>query len=334
MNVLVTGGTGYIGSHTVVELQQKGHEVYIIDNLSNSHMGVIDAIEAITGIKPHFSRIDLCNAASVKDFFVRNKIDSIIHFAAFKAVGESVQQPLKYYYNNITSLINLCKCAEEFSVKDFIFSSSCAVYGEPEYIPVDEKHPVKDAQSPYGATKQMCERILADIAASGTLRAIALRYFNPSGAHPSVLIGELALNEPSNLVPVITRTAAGKRNEMVVFGDDYDTPDGTCIRDYIHVKDIAVAHINAVERLREKKNKNSYEVFNLGTGRGYSVLEVIKCFEKVTGKKLNYRVGPRREGDVSKVYSDCKLSNSVLGWKAEQPLEEMLSSAWQWEQKI
>src|SRR5258706_613916 len=334
MNVLVTGGTGYIGSHTVVELQQKGYDVFIVDNLCNSHLGVIDAIEAITGIKPHFSKIDLCNAASVKDFFVRNRIDAIVHFAALKAVGESVEQPLKYYHNNITSLINLCQYAGELSVKDFIFSSSYAVYGEPDYVPVDEKHPVKKAQSPYGATKQICERILSDIAVTGALSTISLRYFNPSGAHPSVLIGELPLSEPNNLVPVITRTAAGKRKEMVVFGNDYDTPDGTCIRDYIHVKDIAVAHISALERLREKKNKERFEVFNLGTGRGYSVLEVISFFEKVTGKKLNYRIGTRREGDVSKVYSDNKLSNAVLNWKATEPLEQMLLSAWEWEQKI
>jgi len=334
MNVLVTGGTGYVGSHTVVELQQKGYEVFIIDNLSNSQAVVVDAIEKITGIKPHFSKVDLCNAAALKDFFVRNKIDSIIHFAAFKAVGESVQQPLRYYYNNITSLINLCKCAEEFSVKDFIFSSSCSVYGEPDYVPVDEKHPIKDAQSPYGASKQMSERILSDIAVAGMMQTISLRYFNPSGAHPSVLIGELPVNEPSNLVPVITRTAAGKQKEMVVFGNDYDTPDGTCIRDYIHVKDIAIAHIYALERLKNKKNKAGFEVFNLGTGKGYSVLEVINCFEKVTGKKLNYRIGAKRPGDVSKVFSDCKLSNSVLGWKAELPLEQMLLSAWEWQQKI
>jgi UDP-glucose 4-epimerase len=334
MNVLVTGGTGYIGSHTVVELQQKGYDVFIIDNLCNSHADVVDAIEKITGIKPHFNKIDLCNAAAVKDFFVRNKIDSIVHFAALKAVGESVQQPLRYYHNNVTSLINLCQSAVEFSIKDFIFSSSCAVYGEPDYVPVDEKHPIKKALSPYGATKQMCERILMDVTATGTLNTISLRYFNPSGAHPSVLIGELPLNEPLNLVPIITRTAAGKRKEMVVFGNDYDTPDGTCVRDYIHVKDIAVAHINALERLRDKRNKESFEIFNLGTGTGYSVLEVINCFEKTTGKKLNYKIGTRREGDVSKVFSDCKLSNSVLGWKAEQPLEQMLLSAWEWEQKI
>jgi UDP-glucose 4-epimerase len=334
MNVLVTGGTGYIGSHTVVELQQKGYDVFIIDNLSNSHMGVIDAIDAITGIKPHFNKIDLCNAAAVKDFFVRNKIDAIIHFAALKAVGESVQQPLKYYHNNITSLINLCQSAAEFSVKDFIFSSSCAVYGEPDYVPVDEKHPIKTALSPYGATKQICERILSDITVTGTLQAISLRYFNPSGAHPSVLIGELPLNEPLNLVPIITRTAAGKRKEMVVFGNDYDTPDGACIRDYIHVTDIAVAHLSALERLTAGKNKDRFEVFNLGAGKGYSVLEVINCFEKTTGKKLNYKIGTRRDGDVSKVFSDCKLSNSVLCWKAEQPLEQMLLSAWEWEQKI
>jgi UDP-glucose 4-epimerase len=333
MNVLVTGGTGYIGSHTVVELQQKGYEVFIIDNLCNSHAGVVDAIEKITGIKPHFSKIDLCNAAAVKDFFVRNKIDSIIHFAALKAVGESYKEPLKYYRNNITSIMNLCESAVEFSVKDFIFSSSCAVYGEPDYVPVDEKHPVKKALSPYGATKQVCERILEDLTAIGALNVISLRYFNPSGAHPSFLIGELPLN-PLNLVPIVTRTAAGKQKEMVVYGNDYDTPDGTCIRDYIHVTDIAVAHLNAMERLTSKKNKERFEFFNLGTGRGYSVLEVINCFEKVAGKKLNYKIGAKRQGDVSKVFSDCKISNSVLGWKAEQPLEQMLLSAWEWEQKI
>jgi UDP-glucose 4-epimerase len=333
-NILVTGGTGYIGSHAVVELQQKGYEVFIIDNLCNSRIEVLDAIEKITGKNPHFSKIDLCNAAAVKDFFVRTKIDAIIHFAALKAVGESVQQPLRYYHNNISSLINLVQCAVEFSVPHFIFSSSCTVYGEPDYIPVDEKHPVKPAESPYGETKQICEKILEDVSLASGMKVISLRYFNPAGAHTSALIGELPLNEPSNLVPVITRTAIGKMKELVVFGNDYDTPDGSCIRDYIHVTDVATAHVSALERLAGNKIKNNFEVFNLGTGKGLTVLEVISTFEKTTGKKLNYRIGARRVGDVGKIYSDCKLANTELNWQANASIEEMLSSAWAWEQKI
>lgn len=332
--ILVTGGTGYIGSHTVVELQQKGYEVFIIDNLSNSHAGVVDAIEKISGKRPHFSKIDLCNRELLKDFFTRNSIDAVIHFAAFKSVNESVKEPMKYYRNNVLSLINLLEFVSEFSVPHFIFSSSCTVYGEPDYVPVDEKHPVKSPSSPYGATKQMCEKILSDVSAASNLKVIALRYFNPAGAHPSALIGELPLNEPTNLVPVITRTAIGKIKEMIVYGNDYDTPDGSCIRDYIHVTDVAASHVSALERLTENKSQANFEIFNLGTGNGCTVLEVVNTFEKVTGKKLNYKIGKRREGDVSAIYSDCKLANRELNWNAEASLEEMLLSSWKWEQKI
>ncbi|HLG36073.1 MAG TPA: UDP-glucose 4-epimerase GalE [Bacteroidia bacterium] len=333
-NILVTGGTGYIGSLTVVELQQTGYDVFIIDNLSNSHIGVLDEVEKISGMRPHFSKIDLCNRELLKDFFTRNSIDAVIHFAAFKSVSESVKEPLKYYRNNILSLINLLEFVSEFSVPHFIFSSSCTVYGEPDYVPVDEKHPVKSPSSPYGATKQMCEKILSDISASSNVKVISLRYFNPAGAHPSVLIGELPLNEPTNLVPVITRTAIGKIKEMIVYGNDYNTPDGSCIRDYIHVTDVASAHVSALERMTGNKTKNNFEIFNLGTGNGCTVLEVINTFEKVTGKKLNYKIGKRREGDVSAIYSDCKLANKELKWKAEGTLEEMLLSAWEGEQKM
>ena len=331
---MVTGGTGYIGSHTVVELQQKGYDVFVIDNLSNSHESVVDAIEKISGKRPHFSRIDLCNREMLKDFFTRNSIDAVIHFAAFKSVNESVKEPLRYYRNNVLALINLMEFVSEFSVPHFIFSSSCTVYGEPDYIPVDENHPVKSPSSPYGATKQMCENILKDISASATLKVISLRYFNPAGAHSSALIGELPLNEPTNLVPVITRTAIGKIKEMIVYGNDYKTPDGSCVRDYIHVTDVAAAHISALERLSENISKNNFEIFNLGTGQGLTVLEVVHAFEKATGKKLNYKIGKRREGDVSAIYSDCKLANEKLKWKAAASLEEMLTSAWVWEQKI
>jgi len=333
-NILVTGGTGYIGSHTVVELQQKGYEVFIMDNLSNSHIGVLDAIEKISGIRPHFSKIDLCNRELLKDFFTRNSIDAVIHFAAFKSVNESVQFPLRYYINNVQALINLLECVKDHSVPNFIFSSSCTVYGEPDYVPVDENHPVKSPSSPYGATKQMCEKILADVCAVSNLNVISLRYFNPAGAHPSALIGELPLNEPTNLVPVITRTAVGKIKEMIVYGNDYKTTDGSCIRDYIHVTDVASAHVSALERIKENKSKSNFEIFNLGTGVGCTVLEVVNKFEKVTGKKLNYKIGKRREGDVSTIYSDCKLANKELNWRAEATLEQILSSAWEWEQKI
>lgn len=334
MKILVTGGTGYIGSHTVVELLNKGFEVIIIDNLSNSHLEVLDAIEKITGIKPLFSDCDLSDESSVINFFQRNKVEAIIHFAAYKSVGESVEEPLKYYRNNLLSLINLLEAASLHGVNDIVFSSSCSVYGEPDHLPVDEQAPLKKAESPYANTKKICEEILNDTVKVSDIRAIALRYFNPIGAHESALIGELPLGMPNNLIPVITQTLIGKREVLYVYGNDYDTPDGSCIRDYIHVTDIAKAHIIAVERLLNKKNKAPYEVFNLGTGKGNSVLEVIKTFEKVTGEKLNYKIAPRRPGDVVKIYADTTLANRELGWKAEKGLDEMLLSAWKWEKAL
>ena len=333
--ILVTGGTGYIGSHTVVELLEKGFEVVIIDNLSNSRIEVLDSIEKITGKRPQFWNIDLCDKAAIQKKVLSLGEDlgeaSIIHFAAYKAVGESVEKPLMYYRNNLLSLTNLLEICEEYKVKNFVFSFSCSVYGEPDHLPIDEKAPLKKAESPYGNTKQICEDILADVAKVSDLQTIALRYFNPVGAHESALIGEYPLQPPTNLFPVITQTVIGKRDSFNVFGDNYDTPDGSCIRDYIHVVDIAKAHVVAIERLMNKNNKSSFEIFNLGTGKGHSVLEAIKTFEKITGQKVNYKIAPRREGDVIKVYADTKLANKELGWKAEKKLEEMLSSAWKWE---
>ena len=334
MKILVTGGTGYIGSHTVVELLNKGFEVIIIDNLSNSHIEVLDAIKEITGIKPAFSDCDLSDESSVINFFQHHKIDAVIHFAACKSVGESVEQPLKYYKNNLLSLINLLEVASQHRVNNIVFSSSCSVYGEPDHLPVDEQAPLKKAESPYANTKKICEEILNDTIKVTDISAIALRYFNPIGAHESALIGELPLGMPNNLIPVITQTVIGKRDVLYVYGNNYDTPDGSCIRDYIHVTDIAKAHIIALERLLNKKNKAPYEVFNLGTGKGNSVLEVIKTFEKVTGEKLNYKIAPRRPGDIVKIYADTTLANRELGWKAEKGLDEMLLSAWNWEKAL
>ena len=334
MKILVTGGIGYIGSHTVVELQQKGFEVYIVDNLSNSHRDVVDAIEKITGIKPNFEEFDLCDFSKTFDFLKRNKVDAIVHFAALKAVGESVQKPLEYYNNNLLTLINLLKCSEELGIENFVFSSSCTVYGQPDILPVTEEAPYKKAFSPYGNTKQMCEEILEFTCQAKNINAILLRYFNPIGAHETAFIGELPLGVPNNLVPFITQTAIGKRDCLSVFGNDYETPDGTCIRDYIHVVDLAKAHIVAVERLINKKNKNNTEVFNLGTGNGYSVMDIIKSFEKISGEKLNYKIVDRRVGDVEKVWANPKFANNELGWKAEKGLDEMLESAWKWEKSI
>ena len=334
MKIAVTGGTGYIGSHTVAELQQNGHEVIIIDNLSNSEAGVVDAIEKITSIRPVFEEFDLCDAAKTKAFFKKYKIDAVIHFAAFKAVGESVEQPLKYYRNNIFSLINLLEGMQENSVSNLVFSSSCTVYGQPHELPVSEKSPLQKASSPYGETKQIGETIINDTVKATGIKAISLRYFNPIGAHESALIGELPRGIPNNLVPFITQTAIGKREVLNVFGNDYDTPDGTCIRDFIHVVDLARAHVIAVERLLRNKNKSNPEVFNLGTGRGYSVVDAIRSFEKVSGKKLNFRFVPRRPGDVGKIYADTALANEELGWRAEKDLDEMMMGAWRWEQKL
>ncbi|MDD5570528.1 MAG: UDP-glucose 4-epimerase GalE [Bacteroidales bacterium] len=333
-SILVTGGTGYIGSHTVVELQQKGFDVVIVDNLSNSYREVINAIEKITNIRPEFYEFDLCDFEKTHSFFKKNKIDAIIHFAAFKAVGESVEKPFMYYHNNLFSLINLIKCANEFNVKNFVFSSSCTVYGQPDELPVTEKAPVKKALSPYGNTKQISEEIISETVKTTSLKSISLRYFNPIGAHESSLIGELPIGIPNNLVPFITQTAIGKREILNVFGNEYNTPDGTCIRDYIHVVDLAKAHVIAVERLLSNKNKSNYEIFNLGTGDGHSVLEIIKTFEKVSGVKLNFKFVERRPGDIEKVWASTEYANKELGWKAEINLEEMLLSAWKWEKAI
>ena len=334
--ILVTGGTGYIGSHTVVELQESGYEVIVVDNLSNSSIDVLDNIEKISGIKPVFEQFDLADAVKTDDFFSRNSdIDAIIHFAASKAVGESVEKPLLYYRNNLVSLMNLLDCQLKYNVANIVFSSSCTVYGQPDVLPVTEETPRKDAESPYGNTKRVNEDILNDtIAANPVLKGIALRYFNPIGAHPSALIGELPLGVPQNLVPFITQTAAGLRDELKVFGDDYDTVDGSAVRDYINVVDLAKAHVVAIERLLGNKNKKNYEIFNLGTGNGASVLEIVNGFEKATGVKLNYKIVDRRAGDIEKIWADTTFANQELGWKAEKGLEETLLSAWNWEKKV
>jgi UDP-glucose 4-epimerase len=331
MKILVTGGTGYIGSHTVVELQQLGHEVHILDNLSNSGAGVLDGIEKITGVRPEFVRADVCNYEELDAYFAgHNFFDGVIHFAALKAVGESVKFPAQYYRNNVGGMANLLLCMEKYGVMPLVFSSSCTVYGQPDALPVDEDAPVKTAMSPYGNTKQVCEEMIADSANIGRLRAISLRYFNPIGAHESALIGELPLGVPNNLVPYITQTAIGKREALSVFGNDYDTPDGTCIRDYIHVVDIAQAHVAALNRLSAGTG-SPCEIFNLGTGKGNTVLEVIHAFEKVSGIQLKYRFAGRRAGDITAVWADASKANRILGWKAEKTLEQMMQDAWEWE---
>jgi UDP-glucose 4-epimerase len=333
--ILVTGGTGFIGSHTVVELQANGYNVIIVDNLSNSTIDVLDNIAAISGIKPAFEQFDLADQDLTADFFKRNSdIDGIIHFAAFKAVGESMAKPLDYYRNNLLSLINLLEVMKTHAIPNIVFSSSCTVYGQPDELPVTEQAPLKPAWSAYGNTKQMCEEILRFSVAAHDFNTIALRYFNPIGAHKSALIGELPLGIPGNLVPFITQTAIGKRECLSVYGDDYDTPDGTAIRDYIHVVDLAKAHVIAVERMLSKKGKSKMEIFNLGTGNGFSVLEVIKSFERVSGVKLNYKIVPRRPGDIEKVWADTDFANHELGWKAEKGLDEMMLSAWEWEKAL
>ena len=336
MKILVTGGLGFIGSHTVVELQNEGFEVVIIDDCSNSSEKVLDGITAITGKKPLFEKLDLKEKSKVEDFFKRHAdIIGVIHFAASKAVGESVEKPLLYYENNIGTLVYLLK---ELSKKDrssFIFSSSCTVYGQADEMPITENAPVKEAESPYGNTKQMGEEIIRDTCkVTSSLNAIALRYFNPMGAHPSAEIGELPIGVPQNLVPFITQTGVGLRDQLSVFGDDYPTPDGTCVRDYIYVVDLAKAHVVALQRLLKDNNKTNYEVFNVGTGTGSTVLEVIKSFEKVSGKKLNYKIVARRPGDITSAYADTTLANEELGWKSQYTLDEAMKSAWVWEQKI
>ncbi|MEI6575316.1 MAG: UDP-glucose 4-epimerase GalE [Bacteroidota bacterium] len=333
--ILVTGGTGFIGSHTAVELMQHGYCVIIVDNLSNSSIGVLDNIAKITGIRPEYEQFDLADGALTADFFARNSdISGIIHFAAYKAVGESMEKPLDYYRNNLQSLINVLEGMKTQNIRDIVFSSSCTVYGQPDELPVTEEAPMKPAWSSYGNTKQMCEDILKFATQAHPLHAIALRYFNPIGAHESALIGELPLGVPSNLVPFITQTAIGIRPFLRVFGDDYNTTDGTAIRDYIHVVDIARAHVVAVERMVNGKGKSNLEVFNLGTGNGFSVLDVINSFEKVSGEKLNYSIVPRRPGDVEMVWADTRFANEELGWKAEKSLDEMMSSAWKWEKAL
>ncbi len=332
MKILVTGGVGYIGSHTVVELQKSGHEVIIVDNLSNSNIGVLDKIAEISGKKPSCEIFDLVDAQKTREFFNWNKdIEGIIHFAAFKAVGESVAKPLNYYRNNLDSLVNILENMKTHGIENLVFSSSCTVYGQPEILPVTEDAAIQKAMSPYGNTKQISEEIISDTVATGGIKAIALRYFNPIGAHESALIGELPLGVPNNLMPFITQTAIGIRPNLNVFGSDYNTPDGTAIRDYIHVVDLAKAHVVAVERMINKKSKSNFEMFNVGTGNGYSVLDVIKSFEKTTGQKLNYQIVGRRPGDVEKVYADTTFANNELGWKAKKSLDEMTLSAWNWE---
>ena len=335
MKILVTGGLGFIGSHTVVALLNKGLEVVIIDNLSNSSLSVLEGIAKITNKSPEFHKIDLRDKIEVSDFFEDNQdIAGIIHFAASKAVGESVEKPLLYYENNINTLVNVLQELRRKELSNFIFSSSCTVYGQADELPITEEAPVKKAESPYGNTKQIGEEIIKDFAKTApNFKAIALRYFNPIGAHPTAEIGELPIGTPQNLVPYITQTGAGIREELSVFGNDYDTNDGTCIRDYIHVMDLAEAHVVALKRLIANQHKTNYEVFNLGTGQGNSVLEVIQAFEKVSDKKLPYKIVDRREGDVVAAYANTTKANSDLGWKARFTMEDALESAWKWQQK-
>ena len=333
--ILVTGGCGYIGVHTIVDLLQNGYEVISVDNNSRSDIAILLGAEKITGKKIKNYTIDICNLTETEKIFIENKnIDGIIHFAAYKAVGESVEQPMLYFENNLVSLINILKCAEKYNVPHFVFSSSCTVYGNPDSIPVTEETPQKPAASPYGATKQMGEQIVKDTVHSNKMQAILLRYFNPVGADPSILIGEMPLGKPANLVPAITQTAIGKIPIMQVHGDDYPTRDGSCVRDYIHVSDIAHAHTLALDYLIAQKNTTQCEVFNLGTGDGYTVLEVINAFEKVSGVKLNYTVGPKRAGDVVAIYANNDKAKNILKWVPKYSLDDMMSTAWQWEQKL
>ncbi|PWA07658.1 UDP-glucose 4-epimerase GalE [Flavobacterium laiguense] len=335
MKILVTGGLGFIGSHTVVELQNEGFEVVIIDDLSNSSEAVLKGIVAITGKTPIFEKLDVREKEAVRSFFKKhNDVSGVIHFAASKAVGESVENPLLYYENNIASLIYLLQELSKQDKAHFIFSSSCTVYGQAEKMPITEDAPVQQPMSPYGNTKKIGEEIINDVAKVSSINAILLRYFNPIGSHPSAEIGELPIGVPQNLVPFITQTGFGLRQELAVFGDDYPTTDGTCIRDYIHVVDLAKAHVIALQRLLSKKNLEKVETFNLGTGTGSSVLEVIHSFEKVSNKKLPYKIVPRREGDITEAYANTDKANDVLGWKAQSTLDEAMASAWKWEQKI
>ena len=333
--VLVTGGAGYIGSHTAVELIQAGFDVVIADNLSNSDLQAVEGVRRITGAEVPFEQIDCCDLQAMRRLFERHEFRSVIHFAASKAVGESVAEPLKYYRNNLLSFLNVVELMCDFGRPNILFSSSCTVYGEPDRNPIDETAPVKRPTSPYGATKQISEEIIEDVITSGApIRSILLRYFNPIGAHPSACIGELPNGVPQNLVPYLTQAAAGIRKELTVFGDDYNTPDGSCIRDYIDVNDLAKAHVVALKRLLYKKDTPSLEVFNLCTGNGCSVLGLINAFEKATGVKVPYKIGERRQGDIEQIWADPRKANEVLGWKAETPIERTLESAWRWQQSL
>ena len=335
--ILVTGGTGFIGSHTSVELIEAGYDVVIVDDLSNSKIEVLDGIEKITGVRPAFEQVDLRDREATENVFRKHpKIEGIIHFAASKAVGESVQKPLMYYRNNIVSLVNLLELMPEYGVEGIIFSSSCTVYGQPnpENLPVTENAPHQKATSPYGNTKEINEQIILDYIHSGAnIKSIVLRYFNPIGAHPSALIGELPNGVPNNLIPFVTQTAMGIRKELTIFGNDYNTPDGTCIRDYIYVVDLAKAHVAAMKRILDNKSDN-IEYFNIGTGHGNTTREIVETFEKATGVKVNWKFGPRREGDIEKIWGDCTKANTVLGWKADTPLSDVLASAWKWQEKL
>lgn len=334
--ILVTGGTGYIGSHTVVELQQAGYDVVIIDNLSNSNRKVLDGIEKITGIRPVFIEGDCTDIDTLKKLFADNPgIKGIINFAASKAVGESVEKPLLYYRNNLMTLVNLLDLMPQFGVKGIVFSSSCTVYGEPDVNPIDETAPIKPATSPYGNTKQICEEIITDYGKAGApIKSIILRYFNPVGAHPSACIGELPNGVPNNLVPFLTQTAAGIREKLTVFGTDYNTPDGSCIRDFIDVVDLAKAHVIAMKRMLDSQDTDNIEIFNLGTGRGLSVLELIESFERATGVKVPYVIGQRRAGDIEKIWAEPTKANTILGWKAEVDIDDTMRNAWRWQCKL
>lgn len=332
MKVLVTGGCGYIGAHTIVDLINHGFDVVSVDSNIRSTTQLLDGIEKITGKRIHNYKVDLCNLEDTHAVFHENRdICGVIHFAALKTVPESVAEPLLYFHNNLTSLVNILKCIQEFKIPNFVFSSSCSVYGNTTALPVVEETPLGEAQSPYARTKQMGEQIIQDYSRVNDTQSILLRYFNPVGAHPSALIGELPLGKPDNLVPMITQTAIGKRPKMIVFGHDYDTRDGSCIRDYIHVMDIANAHTRALQYLLEKKNSNNCEIFNLGTGNGVTVLEAIKAFEKISGVKLNYELGPRRPGDVIAIYANNTHARQKLGWEPRIGIEDMMRTAWQWE---
>lgn len=334
--ILVTGGTGYIGSHTTVELIEEGFDAIIIDNLYNSEADVVDRIHKITGVKPLLEVLDLCDQEKLDSFIQKHHdISAIIHFAAYKAVGESVVKPLEYYRNNLLSLVNLLNAMKRYSIPSLVFSSSCTVYGQPVKLPVTEDAPLQPATSPYGNTKQIGETIIRDTTVSDkNIKAISLRYFNPIGAHPSALIGELPRGVPENLVPYLTQTGYGIREELKVFGDDYDTPDGSCMRDYLHVVDLAKAHVVAIKRLIEGRNKTDYEVFNLGTGKGVSVLEAIKSFERVSGIKLKYKIVGRRAGDIEKIWADPTYANNELGWKTLSTLDQAMKTAWDWEKNV